>query len=259
MRRPPVFLPVFEACDEFAGKRIERRSQYLAPRDNHIVVSGLHCNYAVETHGLFQPATHAVSFHRVSMFLGNGKSDARLSLGVLAIQRLDQEEISPALLALPNSKKLRPAFQPPGSLVWSIILHSPAIWYRALPALGRKTLAATGAAGNDDLAAALRRHARTEAVATLADKLGWLVGTLHLFKHRGVRPFLGLPCSKERDVARRCQPAKAGSRFRTCALIGAKAAGVNYQRQKSRIAAISGQIRPLPRSQDQLSGAYRGA
>ncbi|CCM74200.1 hypothetical protein BN77_1318 [Rhizobium mesoamericanum STM3625] len=29
-------------------------------------------------------------------------------------------------------------------------------------------------------------------MAALANKLGWLVGTLHLFKHRGVRPFLNL-------------------------------------------------------------------
>jgi hypothetical protein len=203
MRGPPVFLPVFEACDEFAGQHIERRSQYLAPRDNHIVVSGLHCKCAVETHGLFQPAPHAVSLDRVAMLLCNGESDAGVGIGVLAIECLDQEEAAPALFSLPNSKKLRPAFQPPDSLVWSFILHSPAISVRAVPALGRKTLAATGAAGNDDLAAALRRHARTEAVATLADKLGWLVGTLHLFKHRGVRPFLSLHCSKERDVARK--------------------------------------------------------
>jgi hypothetical protein len=176
-----VFLPVFEAGDEFVGQHIEGRSQYVTPRDNHIVVSGLHCNSAMKTHCLFQPAPHAVSFHRVSVFFGNGEADARIGIGLFAIERLDQEEAAPALFSLPNSKKLRPAFQPPDSLFWSIIRHSPAISYRAIPALGRKTLAATGATGNDDLAAALRRHARTETVTTLADKLGWLIGTLHLF------------------------------------------------------------------------------
>ena len=69
------------------------------------------------------------------------------------------------------------------------------------PALGRETLAALRAAGSDDLAATLRRHARTEAVATLANKLGWLVGTLHLFKHRGVRPFLD---ERVLDVEQKC-------------------------------------------------------
>jgi hypothetical protein len=61
-----------------------------------------------------------------------------------------------------------------------------------LSALSRQTLAAARAAGSDDLAAAGRRHAAAKAVAALADKLGGLVGALHLFKYRGVRPFLVL-------------------------------------------------------------------
>jgi hypothetical protein len=70
-------------------------------------------------------------------------------------------------------------------------VNLPAILdYRALRPLGRKTLAAAVTASGKNRTAALGGHARTEAVATLADKLGWLVGTLHLFKHRGVRPFL---------------------------------------------------------------------
>jgi hypothetical protein len=51
-------------------------------------------------------------------------------------------------------------------------------------------------------------------VATLADKLGGLVGTLHLFKHRGVRPFLGLHCARS-VVFRTGGPLKALS-DRTC-------------------------------------------
>jgi hypothetical protein len=58
--------------------------------------------------------------------------------------------------------------------------------------LCRKLGPAAIAAGCDDLAATGGRHARTETVAALADKLGGLIGALHLFQYRGVRPFLGL-------------------------------------------------------------------
>jgi hypothetical protein len=56
-------------------------------------------------------------------------------------------------------------------------------------------------------------------VTTLADKLGWLIGTLHLFKHRGVRPFLSfaLTASSVVDYGERASPANAGSMDRTCA------------------------------------------
>jgi hypothetical protein len=61
-----------------------------------------------------------------------------------------------------------------------------------ISASSRQALAATIAAGRKNLAAALRGQARTETVTALAYKLGGLVGTLcsHLFKYRGVRPFL---------------------------------------------------------------------
>ncbi|VTZ58935.1 hypothetical protein EMEDMD4_10111 [Sinorhizobium medicae] len=47
--------------------------------------------------------------------------------------------------------------------------------------LRRKTLAATSPAGCQDLAPTLGGHTCTEAVTALANKLGRLVGTLHLF------------------------------------------------------------------------------
>jgi len=85
--------------------------------------------------------------------------------------------------------------------------------YRAFRPLGRKTLAAAATASGKNRAAALGSHARTETVTTLADKLGWLIGTLHLFKHRGVRPFLSFAskASSVVDYGERTSPAKAGS------------------------------------------------
>jgi hypothetical protein len=51
-------------------------------------------------------------------------------------------------------------------------------------------------------------------VAALADKLGWLVRTLHLFKHRGVRPFLNLHIA--RSVVFRTGEATRALYDRTC-------------------------------------------
>ena len=59
-------------------------------------------------------------------------------------------------------------------------------------ASGRQSLAAARTARGDDAAAALGGHAGAETVAPLADELGWLIGALHLFDYRGVRPFLVL-------------------------------------------------------------------
>jgi len=85
--------------------------------------------------------------------------------------------------------------------------------YRAFRPLGRKTLAAAAAASGKNRTAALGSHTGTEAVAALADKLGWLVGTLHLFKHRGVRPFLSFASIARSvvDYDERTWPANAGS------------------------------------------------
>ncbi len=56
--------------------------------------------------------------------------------------------------------------------------------------LGAEPLAAAVAAGGDDATTTLGGHTGTETVPALADEFGRLVGTLHLFKYRGVRPFL---------------------------------------------------------------------
>ncbi|MBB3315231.1 hypothetical protein FHT76_003324 [Rhizobium sp. BK176] len=146
----------------------------------------------MKSHRLFQAPPHAVSFDRVAMFLGDGEADAGFGLWFLPVEDFEQEEAAPALFAIADSKKLRAAFQPPGSHFLLIGRQFARHLLSGNSALGRKTLAAACAASNDNLTAALGGHACTETVAALANKLGWLVGTLHLFKHRGVRPFLNL-------------------------------------------------------------------
>jgi hypothetical protein len=146
----------------------------------------------MKPHRLFQAAAHAVPFDRVAMFFGDCKTDAGLAVGFPPVENFEEEEAAAAFFAFADSKKLRAAFQPPDSVFLFFGRQFARHLFSGNPALSRKTLAALRAAGSDDLAATLRGHARTEAVATLANKLGWLVGTLHLFKHRGVRPFLNL-------------------------------------------------------------------
>ncbi|MHC2299364.1 hypothetical protein ACVJBD_003570 [Rhizobium mongolense] len=166
----------------------------------------------MKSHRLFEAAAHAVPFDRVAMFFCDGEADAGFGFGLFPVENLEQEEATLALFAVADSKKLRAAFQPPCSVFFSGRQFARHL-LSGNPALGRKTLAATRAAGNDDLAAALGSHTRTETVAALADKLRWLVGTLHLFKHRGVRPFLNLHIA--RSVVFRTGEAKDRS-DRTC-------------------------------------------
>jgi len=148
------------------------------------------------------------------MFFGDCKTDTGLAVGFLPVEDFEKEEAAPAFFAFANRKKLRAAFQPPDSVFFFCGRQFARHLLSGNPALGRETLATLRAAGSDDLAATLRRHARTEAVATLANKLGWLVGTLHLFKHRGVRPFLNLHSA--RSVVFRTGEAIKGLSDRTC-------------------------------------------
>lgn len=54
---------------------------------------------------------------------------------------------------------------------------------------GGQTLAAAVAACRDDGTTTLGGHAGAESMAALANELGRLIGALHLFEYRGVRPF----------------------------------------------------------------------
>src|SRR5690606_28814262 len=67
---------------------------------------------------------------------------------------------------------------------------------------GGQPLAAAIATGGNDDTATLGCHARAEAMTALTHELGRLIGTLHFFKYRGVRPFLGLSLSSRSVVER---------------------------------------------------------
>ncbi len=137
-------------------------------------------------------------------------------------------------MSIADSKKLRAAFQPPGSCASSIYRLIARHNESGNPALSRQAIAAACAASCDDLAATFGCHTRTETMATLANKLRGLVGTLHLFKHRGVRPFLSLQFARSVVVARKLA---LKPRPNVRRLIGTKSHKVNYCLQRWNVGA----------------------
>lgn len=220
---------VLDPLDESGGDLGKGRGQHLPSRDNDIVVSVLHCKPGGLRYGSLQPAAHAIALHRVAMFLGDGKSDAGRLVGQGAIERLDEKEIATALLARSHGKKLRPALQPPDSFgVGSCLRHSPAIVTGPIRQLSRKTLATACTASNDDLAAALGSHTCTKAVATSANQLRWLIGTLHLFYIPRSAALLGFASVQGALLDARKEPARQAPKPDVRRLIGRKVGKVNY-------------------------------
>ena len=111
-----MFRPGFHAGFQLRGQFFEGRCKHVPARDNHIVVSGLHCKSRMKPHRLFQAAAHSVPFDCVAMFLGDCKTDASLAVGFLPIKDLEKEEAAAAFFTLARSKKLRAALQPPDSV-----------------------------------------------------------------------------------------------------------------------------------------------
>gem|GEM_PF-6359989 len=98
-------------------------------------------------------------------------------MGLASVENFKQKKGALAPLALLHGEKLWTGLQPSDFG----LLIGPG--HKGETPLRRKTLAAAGAAGVEDLAAALGCHARAKAVAAFANEFGRLVGTLgrHLF------------------------------------------------------------------------------
>jgi len=165
------------------GQVGKRSSQHVAARDDHIVMSGLHCKPGRKPHHFLKPTAHAITLNSVAMLFGDGEACARWFVGRLSVEHFDQNKRPSELFALPATQKLGPTFQPPHSFFLVIRGHLPAGFHRAKPALCRQALAATCATGCENLLTASCCHAGTETVTTLANKLGRLKCTLcrHLF------------------------------------------------------------------------------
>lgn len=167
-------------CRSQIGKR---SGQHVAARDDHIVMSGLHCKPGRKPHHLFKPTAHAITLNSVAMFFSDGEASACWLVGRMPVEHFDQDERPSELFTLPNTQKLGPTFQPPHSFILVVRGRLPAVFHRAKPALGRQALAAARTAGCEYLLAAGCCHAGTETVTALANKLGRLKCTFcrHLF------------------------------------------------------------------------------
>jgi hypothetical protein len=142
-------------------------------------VSIFHCKSGGFAHRFLQAPAHPVPLDGVSVLFGNGEADTWRLIGLLAVENFKEKGSPAACFAFPNSKKLRPAFQPPDSVFLVFTRrHCPV---RASRPLGRQTGTAACATSRKNLAATLGSHAGTETMTTLANKLGRLVGTLHFF------------------------------------------------------------------------------
>ncbi|OBZ96800.1 hypothetical protein ADU59_03440 [Pararhizobium polonicum] len=105
----------FDPLAEGLADPLEGRVQKVASGDNHIVKSGLHCKSGGEPHGFLEAPAHPVAFDGIAMLLGDGETDAWRGVRLVAIKNFEKEQRTFPLLSLANGKKLRPAFQPPGS------------------------------------------------------------------------------------------------------------------------------------------------
>jgi hypothetical protein len=130
--------------------------------DQHIVEACQAQCWKSETRDFTQSAPGPVSDNSVPDFLGAGKADAQ-RVGIVAVSGLQNETGNCLRLRFGSGQEIPPVPQ---------MQHR----FRRSSA---EALATTGAATSDDVTATDGGHARAEAMAALADKLGRLIGALH--------------------------------------------------------------------------------
>jgi hypothetical protein len=174
----------------FINDRRKRYAESRTPPNHDIIMTLMGVKRAREPHRLTQAPADPVTLDGAAFLLGHGKADPRLviprrhgfqraRLAALAAARLQSQRrgICPAAIA---DKQKVPALEQ--SLHRKMLGLSGAMTgcHRASRfASGGQALAAVGAAGSQNLAAALGAEAGAEAVATLADKPGGLISTFH--------------------------------------------------------------------------------
>jgi hypothetical protein len=130
----------------------------------------------MDANRLFEAAANAVADNRIAYLFGDRETDARC-IGCATVQNFHEEKPPATFFTTPDGQKLSSLAKPQRRRKFSLAGSRQCLVSR----LGRKTLAATVATGSNDGAAALGCHTRTEAVPTLTNEFGWLIGTLHLF------------------------------------------------------------------------------
>ena len=130
----------------------------------------------MDANRLLEAAANAVADNRIANFLGHCEPDARRII-VAAVQNFQEEKPPASLFATPDGQKLCSLAKPQRRRKFCLAGIRQCLVSR----LGGEPLAAAVTASGDDGTTTGGGHARTEAVAALADEFGWLIGTLHLF------------------------------------------------------------------------------
>jgi hypothetical protein len=156
------YAQIVEHGGEVARERVP-------PSDQDIIMVGLH-QYRIEPlHQFAQPAPDAIALGGVAVLLGDGEADADRA-GIIAPAALQDERGTIHPRAIGNGDEIRPLPQP---------IHDE-IPKRGSGS-GAQTLAAAGAAGGENLAAAGSGETGAEAVTALAHQFAGLISPLHGF------------------------------------------------------------------------------
>lgn len=149
--------------------------------------------------GFADTPADAIALNRVAALLRHRNAQSRRVL-VATIQHFKKKKAATPLFATAYRQKLGALFQARRD-----DLRAPGQSMSRPPRVrsGGKTLATACAASGNYATAARGGHTCTETVATLANKLGGLIGALHLFKYRGVRPFFILSCIEQERYSHR--------------------------------------------------------
>jgi hypothetical protein len=155
------YAQIVEHGGEVARERVPSADQY-------IVMMGLHRHRVEPLHQFAKPAPDAIALGGVAVLFGNGEADPDRA-AVVAAAALQDERGTIRPRAIGNGEEIRPLPQP---------IHDE---IPKGPGSGAQTLAAAGAAGGENLAAAGSGETGTEAVTALAHQFAGLISPLHGF------------------------------------------------------------------------------
>jgi hypothetical protein len=156
------YAQIVEHGGEVARERV-------SSSDQDIIMMGLHRHRIEPLHQFAKPAPDTIALGRVAVLLGDGEADADRAKVIAAAALQDERGIIHPR-AIGNGDEIRPLPQP---------IHDEIP--KGGSGSGAQTLAAAGAAGGENLAAASSGEAGAEAVTALAHQFAGLISPLHGF------------------------------------------------------------------------------
>lgn len=154
------------------GREVAR--ERVPSADQHVIMMGLHRHRIEPLYQFAKPAPDAIALGGVAVLFGDGEADPDrakvVAAKALAVKALQDERGTTHPRAIGNGEEIRSLPQP---------IHDE-IPKRGSGS-GAQTLAAAGAAGGENLAAAGSGETGTEAVTALAHQFAGLISPLHGF------------------------------------------------------------------------------